>query len=36
MHYLQTLQRDRPLVMRPGTQYRLALSFEPDITFADE
>ena len=36
MHYLQILQRDRPLVMRPGTQYRLALSFEPDITFADE
>ena len=36
MHYLQTLQRDRPLIMRPGTQYRLALSFEPDITFADE
>ena len=36
MHYLQTLQRDRPLVMRPGSQYRLALSFEPDIIFADE
>lgn len=36
MHYLQILQRDRPLVMRPGTQYRLALSFEPDIAFADE
>ena len=36
LHYLQILQRDRPLVMRPGTQYRLALAFEPDITFADE
>lgn len=36
MHYLQILQRDRPLVMRPGTQYRLALSFEPDLAFADE
>ncbi|NBB79470.1 MAG: hypothetical protein GVY36_08500 [Verrucomicrobia bacterium] len=36
LHYLQILQRDRPLVMRPGTQYRLALSFEPDIAFADE
>jgi hypothetical protein len=36
MHYLQILERDRPLVMRPGTQYRLSLSFEPDIAFADE
>jgi hypothetical protein len=36
MHYLQTLERDRKLVMRPGVQYRLALSFEPDISFADE
>jgi len=36
VHYLQTLERDRPLVMRPGMQYRLALSFEPDIAFADE
>lgn len=36
MHYLQILERDRPLVMRPGQQYRLALSFQPDITFADE
>jgi len=36
MHYLQTLERARPLVMRPGQQYRLALSFEPDIAFADE
>lgn len=36
MHYLQILERDHKLVMRPGVQYRLALSFEPDITFADE
>ncbi len=36
IHYLQTLERDHPLVMRPGLQYRLALSFEPDIAFADE
>ncbi|MFP4069263.1 MAG: hypothetical protein ACLFVC_03695 [Opitutales bacterium] len=36
LHYLQTLERARPLVMRPGMQYRLALSFEPDIAFADE
>ena len=36
MHYLQILKRDHKLVMRPGVQYRLALSFEPDISFADE
>ncbi|MFP4260424.1 MAG: hypothetical protein ACLFS1_05025 [Opitutales bacterium] len=36
IHYLQILERDHPLVMRPGQQYRLALSFEPDIAFADE
>jgi hypothetical protein len=36
MHYLQILERDHPLIMRPGIQYRLALSFEPDIAFADE
>ncbi len=36
IHYLQTLERSHPLIMRPGTQYRLALSFEPDIVFADE
>ncbi len=36
MHYLQILERDHPLIMRPGTQYRLALTFEPDIAFADE
>lgn len=36
IHYLQTLERNHPLIMRPGIQYRLALSFEPDIAFADE
>ena len=36
MHYLQILERDHPLIMRPGVQYRLALSFEPDLAFADE
>jgi len=36
MHYLQVLERDRPLVMRPGVQYRIAFSFEPDIAFAGE
>ena len=36
MHYLQILERDHPLVMRPGVQYRLALEFQPDLAFADE
>ncbi len=36
MNYLQILERDHPLTMRPGVQYRLALSFEPDIAYADE
>lgn len=35
IHYIQTLERDHPLIMRKGIEYRLALSFEPDITFAD-
>ena len=36
LHYLQILERDRPLVMRPGVQYRIALEFRPDLAFADE
>lgn len=32
IHYLQVLERRHPLIMRPGQQYRLAISFEPDIT----
>ncbi|WED67122.1 hypothetical protein PXH66_09690 [Synoicihabitans lomoniglobus] len=32
VHYLQTLERDHPLIMRPGNTYRLAVSFEPDVT----
>ena len=31
IHYLQTLVRDHPLNMRPGQQYRLTVSFEPDL-----
>ncbi|MFI3290491.1 MAG: hypothetical protein R3Y46_01275 [Opitutales bacterium] len=31
IHYLQTLERDEPLVMRPGLQYKLIISFNPDI-----
>ncbi len=36
IHYVQTFSRDHPLIMRPGQQYRLTVSFEPDIVFADE
>lgn len=36
MHYLQILERNRPLIMRRGVQYRLTLEFEPHIVFADE
>jgi hypothetical protein len=31
IHYLQTLVRDHPLIMRPGQAYRLSVSFEPDV-----
>lgn len=36
IHYLQTLSRPHPLVMRPGQQYRLQVTFEPDIALAEE
>ena len=36
VHYLQTLERDHPLVMRPGQQYKLTISFEPDVAFYGE
>jgi hypothetical protein len=36
LHYLQVLQRDHPLVMRPGQQYRLTIQFQPHIVLADE
>jgi hypothetical protein len=35
LHYLQTLVRDHPLIMRPGQQYRLSLSFSPDVGLLD-
>lgn len=31
LHYLQTLVRDHPLNMRPGQQYKLTISFDPEI-----
>lgn len=34
IHYLQVLERNHPMVMRPGLQYRLTVSFSPDISFA--
>lgn len=36
IHYVQTLIRNHPLIMRPGQQYRLTVSFDPQIAFADE
>lgn len=35
IHYLQTLLRDHPLTMRPGQQYRLAISFALDVAYLD-
>jgi len=36
LHYIQMLHRDHPLVMRPGQQYRLTVTLQPDIKLADE
>jgi len=36
IHYLQILERDHPLIMRPGQTYRLAVSFDPDIISVGE
>ncbi len=36
VHYVQYLVRDHPLIMRPGQQYKLVLTYEPDVAFADE
>ncbi len=35
LHYVQLFVRDHPLIMRPGQIYRLAISFEPDLTVAE-
>lgn len=35
LHYVQHFVRDHPLIMRPGQIYRLAISFDPDITAVD-
>ncbi len=36
IRYLQILQREHPLIMRPGQQYGLQVTFRPDVAFADE
>ena len=36
VHYIQYLVRDHPLNMRPGQQYKLVVSYHPDVAFADE
>jgi hypothetical protein len=35
IHYLQSLVRDHPLIMRPGHIYRLAVNFEPEVTHTE-
>ncbi len=35
LHYVQTLVRDHPLIMRPGQIYRLAVNFEPEIVASE-
>ena len=35
LHYVQMFVRDHPLIMRPGQVYRLAVSFEPDLTLVE-
>ncbi len=36
IHYIQTLLRDHPLMMRPGQQYRLTITFQPHLVLAGE
>jgi hypothetical protein len=35
LHYIQSLVRDHPLIMRPGQQYKLSISFTPDVSLLD-
>ena len=35
LHYIQSLVRDHPLIMRPGQQYRLIMTFAPDVQMLD-
>lgn len=36
IHYLQILKRDHSLVLRPNQQYRLTISFEPQVVYSDD
>ena len=36
IRYLQVLHREHPLILRPGQQYALHVTFRPDVAFADE
>lgn len=36
INYLQVLKRNHPLIMRPSQQYRLTITYEPDIAFVGE
>jgi hypothetical protein len=36
IHYVQSLVRVHPLIMRPGTQYKLNIQFEPDLRLFEE
>lgn len=36
IHYLQVLERNHPLIMRPGQPYKLSISYDPDLAFAGE
>ena len=35
IHYLQVLHREHALIMRPNNQYRLTISYEPQVIHAD-
>lgn len=36
IHYLQTLARTHPLIMKPNHPYKLVVEFDPDIKMVDE
>jgi hypothetical protein len=36
IHYLQILKRDHSLVLRPNQQYRLTISFEPQVIYSED
>lgn len=36
VHYVQVLERNHPMVMRPGQPYKIAVTYDPDLAFAGE